>query len=207
MLCQAMGRPKEHDEQTRAQLLEAAGRLLAAEGPAALTVRRLAQEVGTTTRAVYTLFGNKEGLVSVMYQCMADTLVQLHEAVERRTDPVDEILPLTLAYRESALTHPDLYPLIFGNAVPGFRPRPEAIAHARRGFARVLDAFERGRRKRRFVGRSPHAMGHALWALVHGLASLELGGALGPPDEAQALWHDAVSAMVRAFMRAPEPLA
>jgi hypothetical protein len=49
-------------------------------------------------------------------------------------------------------------------------------------------------------------MGHALWALVHGLASLELGGALGAPADAEALWCDAVSALVRAFMRVPEPL-
>jgi hypothetical protein len=136
-LCQGMGRPKEHDEQTRAQLLEAAGRLLAAEGPAALTVRRLADEVGTTTpRRLHPL--RQQGGPGVGHvpadgrHARAPARSRGAQQGSGRRDP-----SLTLAYRESALTHPNLYPLIFGNAVPGFRPRPEAIAHARRGFARV----------------------------------------------------------------------
>ena len=52
-----MGRPKEHDETTRRQLLDAAERLSATHGWEALTVRRIAEEAGTSTRAVYALFG------------------------------------------------------------------------------------------------------------------------------------------------------
>ena len=58
-----MGRPREHDERTRAALREAAERLVAAGGPGALSVRAVAEEAGTTTRAVYSVFGSKEGLV------------------------------------------------------------------------------------------------------------------------------------------------
>jgi AcrR family transcriptional regulator len=48
-----MGRPREHDAATRARLLSAAARLSADEGWSAVTVRRVAEEAGTTTRAVY----------------------------------------------------------------------------------------------------------------------------------------------------------
>ena len=53
-----MGRPREHDAGTAAALLDAAERIVESEGLAALSVRRVADEVGTTTRAVYSLFGS-----------------------------------------------------------------------------------------------------------------------------------------------------
>ena len=58
-----MGRPREHDERTRAALLAAAERIVAEGGPAALSVRAVADAAGTTTRAVYSLFGSKDGLL------------------------------------------------------------------------------------------------------------------------------------------------
>ncbi|PZT71318.1 hypothetical protein DN402_04935 [Streptomyces sp. SW4] len=59
-----MGRKRVHDEETARALLDAAERILSAEGLEALTVRRVADEVGTTTRAVYTSLGSKEALVA-----------------------------------------------------------------------------------------------------------------------------------------------
>ncbi|MGH7703993.1 MAG: TetR/AcrR family transcriptional regulator, partial [Gemmatimonadales bacterium] len=62
-----MGRPKLHGEETRERLLAAAGRLVAEGGPQALGVRQVALEAGTSTRAVYTLFGSRGGLVQAIY--------------------------------------------------------------------------------------------------------------------------------------------
>jgi AcrR family transcriptional regulator len=42
-----MGRPKEHDEETRQGLLKAAERLLAEGGPEALSIRRVSDAAGT----------------------------------------------------------------------------------------------------------------------------------------------------------------
>ena len=58
-----MGRPREHDEETRAALRAATERIVAESGIGAFSVRAVAREVGTTTRAVYSLFGSKEGLL------------------------------------------------------------------------------------------------------------------------------------------------
>ena len=49
--------PKTADPTVRVRLIEAAARILAEEGPGALTLRRVAAEVGTSTMAVYTHFG------------------------------------------------------------------------------------------------------------------------------------------------------
>lgn len=191
-----MGRPREHGEETKGRLLAAAGKILASEGSESLSVRRLAEEVGTTTRAVYSLFGGKNGLLTAMYLEMADTLTQRHLKVPTNEDPITELLALAHAYRDAALQHPNLYPLVVGRPVPGFTPLPEAKARARGGLVRVHDAIERAIRKRLIVGRSRDDVVNAVWALLHGLASLEIAGLFGPPKLARQLWDDAVLAIL-----------
>lgn len=190
-----MGRPKEHGEETRERLLETAARLLAEEGAGAVSVRRLADEVGTSTRAIYSLFGSKEGLLSAMYRQGAETFTRLHQAVPASEDPVVELLPLALAYRQSALEQPNLYGLLFERAVPGFCPTQEDAEYAKRSLYRVLDTVRRCIRLGRFPDADPVATTTQMWAMVHGLASLELQGALGPPEVADAAWRGAISAM------------
>src|SRR5262245_18970294 len=101
--CQAMGRPREHGEETRERLLDAATRLLPDVGPAGLSVRLIADEVGTSTRAIYSVFGSKDGLLSARYRRGADTFARLAGAVPVSEDPLDELVPLGMSYRESAL--------------------------------------------------------------------------------------------------------
>jgi AcrR family transcriptional regulator len=55
------------DDDTRARILDAALRLLADEGHAALTVRRVATEAGCSTIGVYTWFGGKDGLIDALW--------------------------------------------------------------------------------------------------------------------------------------------
>jgi AcrR family transcriptional regulator len=189
-----MGRPKEHGEETREQLLDTAARLLSAEGAAAVSVRRLAAEVGTSTRAIYSLFGSKEGLLTALFRRAAETFVRLHDAVPVADDPLDELLPLGLAYRQSALEQPHLYGLLFGAAVPGFRPSEEDMRYAQRSQFRVVDTLERAA-KRGEITRDPWKIADEGWGLVHGLASLELMGCLGPPEAAEAIWLGALRTM------------
>lgn len=197
-----MGRPKEHGEATRAALLARAGKLLQSEGPGALSLRRLAAESGTTTRAVYSLFGGKEGLLSAMYREMGDTLTRLHAAVPEQSDIINELMDLCLAYRSSVRRYPMLYPLLFG-AVPGFVPNAEDRAEARRGFVRVLSTLGRGIAEGLFPGRTAEDIGYELLALVHGLASLEIQGALGKARQAERRWLDATTTLITGFTAAP----
>ena len=68
---------------TRASLLHAASTLLAAEGPEALTVRRIAAEAGVSTMGVYSRFGGKEGVIDALlrdgFQALADAMAAAME--------------------------------------------------------------------------------------------------------------------------------
>ena len=58
--------PDETDARRR-QVVEAAARVLAEDGPHGLSLRRIAAEAGASTQIVYTLFGGKPGLADALY--------------------------------------------------------------------------------------------------------------------------------------------
>src|SRR5436305_84188 len=95
----------------------------ARDGAAALTLRRLAAASGTSTMAVYTLYGDKPGLLRAMYRAGFERLgAALRAASATSDDPLEALLALGHAYRDTALANPHLYDLMFGAAVPGFVP-------------------------------------------------------------------------------------
>jgi AcrR family transcriptional regulator len=198
-----MGRPREHGEAERAALLAAAAGVLGSDGPAAVTIRRVAQEAGVSTRAVYSLFGDKDGLLRALFVVAAEAMRRHHEAVPAGQDPVAEIWPLALAYRTGALEQASLYEFYLGGVPSTARPAPTAQDRALswRSFERVLDTVRRCVACGRFPGRDPHGVTMELWALVHGLASLELRGFLGGHDDALARWRDAIGDAVRGFQQ------
>jgi AcrR family transcriptional regulator len=189
-----MGRPKEHGTETREALLGAAGEVLHREGPAAVTVRRLADEVGTTTRAVYSLFGDKSGLMKALHREAAETMRRHHEDVPELADPRAEIIELAMAYRAAALEKPNLYGLYLGTASREIDDEIRTLSY--RSLERVLKAVRRA-----FPRLEAMDIGRELWALVHGMASLELRGFLGEEKEARRLWHQAITAAVEGFSR------
>jgi AcrR family transcriptional regulator len=189
-----VGRPKEHGAETRAALLAAAGELLHAEGPGAASVRRVAEAVGTTTRAVYSLFGDKEGLLRELSVDVAETMRRHHEAVPERDDPMAELPELVLSYRAAALEKRNLYDLFFGMVHAGADPADPVFALVYRSFERVLTAIRRCIADGRFPGRDEFVVGRSLLALVHGLASIELRGLLGDDAQARQVWLGAAEA-------------
>ncbi len=199
-----MARPKLHTDALRIRLLDTAGTLLTAEGPDALSLRRLATEAGTSTSAVYALFGGKPGILRALF-IEAFTRFAAHlDTVAPSTDPLADILALGRAYRASALADPHLYAVMFGSPVPGFEPAPEDYAHAEATFATLLDAVRRAIAAGLLVAADPALVATALWAGVHGLVSLELHGAMkagaGPPGE---LFEAAIRATLKGWSVQP----
>lgn len=204
----SMGRPKEHGTQTRDALLTAATEILGKEGAGAITVRRVAEQAGTTTRAVYALFGGKDGLLRALFRVAAETMRRHHEAVPVDADPVRELKALAAAYRAAAREQPHLYGLYVGSSE--VRPTEQDRAVAFQSFQRVQEAIGRAIATGLLPRKDPEALGRQLWAVVHGLASLELAGCLGDPDQAAVHWDDTTTACLLGYIQPPvkvEPTA
>ena len=105
-----MGRPREHDEHTAAALLRAAERTIQDHGPDALSVRGIATEVGTSTRAVYSLFGSKEGLIAALGAHAFDLLRSGLDDLATTDDPGRRPRSAAgLMFRRFATEHPSLF--------------------------------------------------------------------------------------------------
>lgn len=148
-------------ELTRA-ILEAAHAQLAEVGPAQLSVRAVARQLGMASSAVYRYFPSRDDLLTALIVSAYD---QLGEVVEQATGAVardrfpERWLVLARTTRSWALTHPHDYALLFGSPVPGYaapRTTVEPAARMPRLLVGLLrDVHEAGATPARLVETSP----------------------------------------------------
>jgi AcrR family transcriptional regulator len=172
--------PKAPDPAVRSALIDAAARLLASGGPAALKTRALAAEVGTSTMAVYTHFSGMAELRAAVRKEGFARLGKFLEAVEATDDPVADVSALGVAYLSNALTNPHLYRFMF--LEPPIDDDPDAGSFT---FEILVGGVERAIEAGRFAPADPVRLATQLWATAHGTVTLHLAGLLSIEDLAE----------------------
>jgi AcrR family transcriptional regulator len=157
--------PKVADPDVREALIEAAARLLAREGPAALTTRRLAAEVGASTMAVYTHFGGMDGLRRDLREEGFARLTGYFDSVPVTRDPVADLSALGWAYCFNAVANPRLYRAVFLEAP--IDAEDEAVGRA--AVQQPIDTVARCIEAGRFRPADPESLGIQLWTASHGM--------------------------------------
>src|SRR5260370_42481026 len=135
---------REGRQALRAAVLIAASEILATEGMAGLTMRRLAAALGCTTTVLYTMFASKQGLVDAMYREGFERLTARLRAIPAGAAAAERLRQSGLAYRQNALAAPELYQLTFGPVAPGHTPGPEAVAAADEALGALADIVRGG---------------------------------------------------------------
>ncbi|GAB1639890.1 TetR/AcrR family transcriptional regulator [Krasilnikovia sp. MM14-A1259] len=167
--------------EVRVRLLEGAARLLAEEGPSALTLRRVATEADTSTMAVYTHFGSMADLAhAVVGEGFARLGVLLAE-VPRTDDAITDLAGLARAYLANARQNPHLYAVMFGTApLGGYRPQAtDERAQGQYTFDEVVEASRRAVDQGRLTPAEPQAIASQLWTAMHGYVTLDVAGFFG----------------------------
>ncbi len=176
---------REHDKEAwRGHILDVAGRLLTQEGAAALTMRRLAQDVGCSTTVLYTMFVNKEGVISGLYEEGFSRLCTAFEAVPPHDHPLDHLEALGWAYRANALANPTYYGVMFERVVPGFTPPDASVQRSYCAFTILREGVQACVDAGLTMMGSVEQVANVLWTSVHGQVSLELAGYFPDPGEA-----------------------
>lgn len=163
-------------------MVDIAARLLAEEGPASLSTRRVSTEAGVSTMAVYTHFGSMGGLVREVVRAGFARLAAGFDRVAWSDDPVADMALFGRAYRRTAIANANLYGVMFDGRSPGgFQVTEEDRRHGLRAMARVAECAEKcvaaGRFRRADAMRSAHHM----WLAMHGMVMLEIGDYLVDP--------------------------
>jgi AcrR family transcriptional regulator len=186
----------------RDALLEAAARLVAEKGPGSLTTRGLAAEIGTSTMAVYTWFGNMASLMRALFnECFVRFGDHLR-TVPRSGDSRADLRALAGAYRSFALGNPNFYEIMFGHYARAFTPDEEDVALALSTLTILVDAVARCVDEGHLVG-DPGGLALQMWAAVHGAVSLELAMLPDSPMFADGAVYDGLVASLLAGMAVP----
>ncbi len=158
----------------RQAILEAATRLLVDSGAEGLSVRNLAKAVGASTKVIYSHFGGMQGVVSAVY---ADGFRRLTNALEAADDmnrrPQDRLMAVARAYRQFALSSPDLFDLMYGPNAKWLAPSTEDRLPATPSLDVVTKIILSGQVTHHFRPGDPLPLAYQFWATMHGPVALE----------------------------------
>jgi AcrR family transcriptional regulator len=159
------------------EILEAARELLEAEGPDALSMRRIAARLGIRAPSLYKHVSDKQALEAALISDGFEESAELFEAAVRDAD--DPLAALATAYRDFARRHQHLYRLMTERPLPRERLTPGV---EERAAAPVLAAA------------GDPDTGRAVWAFAHGMTILELNGRFPPGADLDAAWSRGLEA-------------
>lgn len=186
------------DTAVRRALLDVASALLATEGPQALTMRRVATAASCSTTVLYTFFGGKAGLAEALFREGFARFAARLAAVPDDPDPLIRLAALRDAYRDNARSQRHYYGLMFGSAIPGFTPSPQALTEAGATLQVLTDAVRRCVDAGALQG-DPDSITTVVWAAAHGAVSLELAGFFPDEPSARSCYQTLTEAAARAF--------
>ncbi len=160
----------------RAEILEAAERIFVAEGYEGATIRKIADEVGVSSTALYMHFSDKgQILLEICEGTLALLLERNSEIAAKPLDPVVRVRMMLEAYVRWGLEHPNAYQLVFS------APRPVSAAAWPEDTADVgakcYEIFSGVVREIAACGRlrtgTSDSAAQALWMSCHGVVALK----------------------------------
>lgn len=163
-----------------------------------ITVRALAAAAGTSTAALYSLFGGKDGLIGEVRDRAVAGLFKDLSAVPASDDPLADLYALATAYRRWGCEHRHLYTVLFGG-VQSFDPSGEigAVDPVRP----LIDAIDRAVSASVLAG-DVTFIALSIWVTLHGVVTLELSGALDAAT-AEATFRSTILAALRGWTTPP----
>lgn len=176
-----MPRPKVRTGDLREVIVDRALHLLEEGGPPAVRARGVASAAGTSTAAVYELFGDKAGLVrSVFFEGFRLLEARLR-AVPTTGDARTDLVETLAEARRFALDRPMLFEVMYARPFAEFEPSADDL-RAGMGLYRLVT--DRVRAWGASAGATPIAddprdAAHAVVATNRGLVATELAGLAG----------------------------
>ena len=177
-------------------LLSAAEALLEEKGPSGLSLRKVGRQLGVTPGAPYRHFEDKDALLAALatrgFRRLRETMLARQEGARGGEERLRQA---GTGYLEFAVTHPELFRLMFG-WMPS-RDAPELCEAGDAAFAAFEDVLLACEAEGA-LSRSVREAGLLAWSAVHGAAFLLIDDRLRLDDPAPgpecvlALLHDGI---------------
>jgi len=172
-------RRKQHQDELREKILDAARELFVEEGVEAVSMRKIADKIGYSATTLYNYYEDKESLLRVLCDADFGTLQDSFKKIGRIADPIERMRKLGQAYITFALKYPSHYRLMFMTPrvhredpcsdIDHGNPDQDAYAFLR---ATVVEGLASGAFRDQYD--DPDLLSQVVWSGVHGVASLHL---------------------------------
>ena len=178
---------KYHHGDVRNVLLQQAENILTDEGPAGLSLRRLARLTGVSEAAPYRHFDGKDGILAAVAIAAFERFAEQLETAAASTENHEErIMALGAAYVQFAVENPQHFRLIFGRERPPLDQYPELRDAADNAFdvlQRAVTSVDRKAEMTLAEAASAYNRALAAWSRAHGIAMLVIDGMIVPPAD------------------------
>lgn len=168
-------KPKGDGHMRRGEILEAAQRIFLAEGYQGATIRKIADEVGVSSTALYMHFRDKDEILLEISEEVVGTLLAINSDISARPiDAVSKVRLMLEAYMEFALENPNTYQLVFcgsgGHISADKEKQAQALGEA--CFQKFIEVVEELSVAGRLRIGSVDSAAQSLWVACHGLVAL-----------------------------------
>ncbi len=176
-----------HHGNLKQELLEETARILREEGESALSLRRLASNLGVSRTAPYNHFKNKEALLSAVAEEGFRRFDAAMEAVRKKhrdSDGREMTRAMVQAYLKFALNNQEYYDLMYSSRSWRQGTRTESLAAtARQTLRNDIERLQRAQDRGRISAKVDVAeFGRIYWGTLHGISRLSLDGIYSDPS-------------------------
>lgn len=202
-------RTKRH-LRTKQAILDAARAIIAAEGPAMLSMRALADRIDYSAAGLYEYFGSKEEIIAAVCDQGQQYLFEAMSEVDPTLPPAEHLYQIGQAYIRFALAHPDYFLLMFTGARQEMADLlPDAVQEQMvaksAAYGILAHTIQRGIEDGTFPVRPDFGhdeMTYAAWTTVHGIAMLRTTALRSCPVDLAPADHQALHNFLRGLQAA-----
>ncbi len=171
-------RRERNREDLKRKILETAQQIIAQEGFAALSMRKLAERIEYSPASIYLHFRNREQIAQELSEFGFQQLLTMMNVAATKKDAVDRVKAVALAYVAFGLQNPETYRLIFmsdSEYMDAAFAKQDPEHAANRSYQLLINVAEKLKRDNRYRGKaSATEIAEMVWAAMHGIMSLKL---------------------------------
>jgi len=157
----------------RAEILEAAERIFIAEGYDGATIRKIADEVGVSSTALYMHFPDKSAILMEICERTIEVLLERNREIAAK--PIDAVVRVRMmleAYMRWGLGHPNAYQLVYSAPRPAAWTDDAADDLAAECYCVFSSVVREIAAEGRLRNGSADCAAQALWMSCHGVVAL-----------------------------------
>jgi AcrR family transcriptional regulator len=191
----------QQNEVLRRNIIEASVSIMQKFGPEAVTIRRVAEKMECPTKIIYKLFGSKEGLAKELFMEGCKLLSDTFQGVPVQTSLKQYLLDIGQAYWNFSKEYTNYYMVMFGGAFSEFKPEEDSSQAIVTALQQVTTVISKAIEQGFILEKDPILVVNLVWASLHGVIHLYLGGHIQNESTAKILYDRTLLNLVHTFFK------